>query len=63
MHYKAIALALGVVSAYQIYRIWDARRKERLDFAIYTAMDDLDVLKGRSSRNRIAGTAVIVGGR
>jgi hypothetical protein len=63
LNYKAIALALAVISAYPIYRAWDARRKERLNFAINTAMDDLDVLKRRSSGGRLAGTAVIVGGR
>ena len=63
LNYKAITLALVLISAYPIYRAWDARRKERLYFAVNTAMDDLDVLGGRSSRRRLAGTAVIVGGR
>ena len=63
LNYKAITLALALISAYPIYRAWDTRRKERLYFAINTAMDDLDVLERRSSRGRLAGTAVIVGGR
>jgi len=63
LNYKTIALALALVSAYPIYRAWDTRRKEREYFAVNTAMDDLDALKGRSSRGRLAGTAVIVGGR
>jgi ABC-type transport system involved in cytochrome c biogenesis permease subunit len=63
LNYKAIALALALISAYPIYRAWDTRRKERLEFALNTAMDDLDILERRSSRGRLAGTAVIVGGR
>jgi hypothetical protein len=63
LNYKAIALTLALISAYPIYRAWDARRRERLYFAVNTAMDDLDVLQRRSSRGRLAGTAVVVGGR
>jgi hypothetical protein len=59
----AVAVAVTAISAYPIYRAWDTRRKERLSFAVETAMDDLDTLGGRSSRSRLAGTAVIVGGR
>ncbi|KIM27239.1 hypothetical protein M408DRAFT_330146 [Serendipita vermifera MAFF 305830] len=62
INYSAIVLAIGVISAYPLYRIWRTRQEDRLNFSIYTAMDDLDVLGRRSSPNRMMGTAVIVGG-
>ena len=66
INYASIVVALLVVSAYPLYRIWRARQEdqeERRNFAVHTAMDDLDTLGRRFSRTRLAGTAVIVGGR
>ncbi|KIM27238.1 hypothetical protein M408DRAFT_330145 [Serendipita vermifera MAFF 305830] len=60
--YNVIYLALAIISAYLPYRLWSVRQEDRYNFAVYTAMNDLDVLERRSSRTKLAGTAVIVGG-
>lgn len=61
--YAAIAVAVVVTSAYPLYQSWRTRREERALFAIHTAMDDLDVLGRDPLRSKLAGTAVVVGGR
>lgn len=54
--------AVGLASAYAIYNGWK-RSKDAHEFAVYTAMDDLDVLgRKRTWRAKLRGTAVIVGG-
>lgn len=60
--YVVVGATLGAVLAYQIPEWW-AARKERQLFAVHTAMDDLDTLGKRSKKQKLPGTAVIVGGR
>lgn len=53
----------GAVLAYPLSQWWSLREERRL-FAIHTAMDDLDTLaNGKRESKKIAGTAVVVGGR
>jgi hypothetical protein len=60
--YGATIVAISAVSAYPLYYFWQ-RYQVRKDFAVHTAMDDLDTLGKRSSKKKLRGTAVVVGGR
>jgi hypothetical protein len=60
----AVVTLTGALLAYYPISQWWVLRKERRLFAIYTAMDDLDVLaNGKRKSRKISGTAVVVGGR